>query len=88
MITTFACIAFDGSRVDFERIKTYKGKIDTRSHHGVLVSIFGKSLTSLSLREEAAAALEDGQRQLHVLQRQVVLGKLYPSARSVMENAV
>lgn len=38
--------------------------------------------------EQAAAALEDGHRQLLVLQRQVVLGKLYPSARSVMESSM
>lgn len=36
-------------------------------------------------REEAAAAIQDGERQLEVLKRQVILGKLYPSARSVME---
>eukprot|EP00429_Kryptoperidinium_foliaceum_P011293 CAMPEP_0176004908 /NCGR_PEP_ID=MMETSP0120_2-20121206/1935_1 /TAXON_ID=160619 /ORGANISM="Kryptoperidinium foliaceum, Strain CCMP 1326" /LENGTH=86 /DNA_ID=CAMNT_0017337603 /DNA_START=128 /DNA_END=388 /DNA_ORIENTATION=- len=35
--------------------------------------------------DEAKAALEEGERQLQVLQRQVILGKLYPSARSVME---
>jgi hypothetical protein len=36
-------------------------------------------------REEAAAAIIDGEEQLKVLKRQVVLGKLYPSSRSVME---
>eukprot|EP00429_Kryptoperidinium_foliaceum_P120352 CAMPEP_0176301234 /NCGR_PEP_ID=MMETSP0121_2-20121125/60749_1 /TAXON_ID=160619 /ORGANISM="Kryptoperidinium foliaceum, Strain CCMP 1326" /LENGTH=86 /DNA_ID=CAMNT_0017642681 /DNA_START=37 /DNA_END=297 /DNA_ORIENTATION=+ len=36
--------------------------------------------------EEAAAAMKEAESQLQVLQRQVVLGKLYPSARSVMES--
>jgi hypothetical protein len=36
-------------------------------------------------REEAAAALRDGEEQLKILQRQAVVSQLYPSARSVME---
>ena len=47
--------------------------------------LFGCDLLQLFFREEAAAALKEGQDQLEVLKRQVVLGKLYPSARSVME---
>mmetsp|Transcript_15566 Transcript_15566/g.25927 ORF Transcript_15566/g.25927 Transcript_15566/m.25927 type:complete len:80 (+) Transcript_15566:85-324(+) len=35
--------------------------------------------------EEAAVAMRDGEEQLQVLKRQVVLGQLYPSSRSVME---
>mmetsp|Transcript_34962 Transcript_34962/g.104293 ORF Transcript_34962/g.104293 Transcript_34962/m.104293 type:complete len:83 (-) Transcript_34962:382-630(-) len=35
--------------------------------------------------EEASAALAEGQQQLEVLRRQVILGQLYPSGRSVME---
>lgn len=35
--------------------------------------------------EEAAAALKTGEEQLAVMKRQVVIGKMYPSARSVME---
>ena len=38
-------------------------------------------------REQAAAAIRDGQEQLEVLKRQVVIGKLYPSAASVMDSA-
>eukprot|EP00569_Conticribra_weissflogii_P002762 CAMPEP_0171338284 /NCGR_PEP_ID=MMETSP0878-20121228/7240_1 /TAXON_ID=67004 /ORGANISM="Thalassiosira weissflogii, Strain CCMP1336" /LENGTH=84 /DNA_ID=CAMNT_0011840055 /DNA_START=93 /DNA_END=347 /DNA_ORIENTATION=- len=37
---------------------------------------------------EAVVALNEGQEQLAVLKRQVVLGKLYPSSRSVMEYNV
>eukprot|EP00980_Cylindrotheca_fusiformis_P015903 scaffold4658_cov118-Cylindrotheca_fusiformis.AAC.9 len=37
---------------------------------------------------EAAAAIEDGEAQLKLLTRQVVLGKLYPSAASVMDATV
>lgn len=37
-------------------------------------------------REEAVAALKDGEDQLKVLQRQAVVSQLYPSARSVMES--
>jgi Complex 1 protein (LYR family) len=37
------------------------------------------------VREEAAAALRDGEEQLKILQRQAVVSQLYPSARSVME---
>jgi hypothetical protein len=36
-------------------------------------------------REEAAAAVRDGEEQLKILQRQAVVSQLYPSARSVME---
>jgi hypothetical protein len=36
-------------------------------------------------REEAMAAIQEAQQQLEILRRQAVLGKLYPSARSVME---
>jgi len=35
--------------------------------------------------EEAVAAINDGKAQLEILKRQVVLGQMYPSARSVME---
>ena len=35
--------------------------------------------------EEAAKAIREGEEQLQVLRRQVVLGKLYPSSKSVME---
>ena len=41
---------------------------------------------NLHNREEAQAAIQEGQQQLEVLRRQAVLGKLYPSARSVMEG--
>jgi hypothetical protein len=37
-------------------------------------------------REQAVAALKEGENQLELLKRQVVLGKMYPSARSVMEE--
>ena len=40
---------------------------------------------STTHREEAAAAIRDGEEQLQILKRQVVLGQLYPSSRSVME---
>jgi len=36
-------------------------------------------------REEAVAALKDGEEQLKMLQRQATISQLYPSARSVME---
>eukprot|EP00970_Alexandrium_tamarense_P004623 scaffold771_cov177-Alexandrium_tamarense.AAC.17 len=35
---------------------------------------------------EAELALREGQEQLDILRRQVVLGQLYPSAPSVMEH--
>jgi len=38
-------------------------------------------------RNEADLALREGQENLDILRRQVVLGSLYPSARSVMENS-
>jgi hypothetical protein len=49
-----------------------------------------KKLTIVSIdlgssREEAAVALKQGEEQLSLVKRQVVLGKMYPSARSVME---
>lgn len=37
-------------------------------------------------REELVAAMNEGQTQLQVLQRQAILSNLYPSARSVMES--
>lgn len=36
---------------------------------------------------EADLAIREGQENLDILRRQVVLGSLYPSARSVMENS-
>eukprot|EP00339_Tiarina_fusa_P007136 CAMPEP_0117078166 /NCGR_PEP_ID=MMETSP0472-20121206/55119_1 /TAXON_ID=693140 ORGANISM="Tiarina fusus, Strain LIS" /NCGR_SAMPLE_ID=MMETSP0472 /ASSEMBLY_ACC=CAM_ASM_000603 /LENGTH=83 /DNA_ID=CAMNT_0004804809 /DNA_START=95 /DNA_END=346 /DNA_ORIENTATION=+ len=36
--------------------------------------------------DEASVALQQAQQQLELLRRQAVLGKLYPSARSVMES--
>lgn len=36
-------------------------------------------------REEAAAALQEGQVQLEMLTRQAALGRMFPSAKSVME---
>ena len=39
-----------------------------------------------SHRDEAAAALKEGQAQLKVLKRQAIVGQLYPSASSVMES--
>ena len=38
-------------------------------------------------RHEAELALREGQENLDILRRQVVLGSLYPSVRSVMENS-
>jgi hypothetical protein len=37
-------------------------------------------------RTEAEVAFQEGKENLEILKRQVVLGSLYPSARSVMEN--
>jgi hypothetical protein len=39
----------------------------------------------LFYREEAIAAFKKGETQLAGLKRQVVLGQMYPSSRSVME---
>ena len=39
-------------------------------------------------REQAAAAIKEGEEQLLVLRRQVVIGNLYPSDTSVMESTV
>ena len=36
-------------------------------------------------REEAVAAIRDGEVHLKMLQRQATISQLYPSARSVME---
>ena len=73
---------------------------ETQFRIGVLYFICSPSLTLLFLhlilltscsclhpprREEAAAAIRDGEEQLQILKRQVVLGQLYPSSRSVME---
>ena len=44
-----------------------------------------KLLDEILCREEAVAAIKDGETQLATLRRQVVLGKMYPSAKSVME---
>ena len=38
-------------------------------------------------RNEADLAFREGQENLDILRRQVVLGSLYPSAKSVMENS-
>ncbi len=38
-------------------------------------------------RGEAEDAIVEGKEQLEILKRQVVLGHLYPTARSVMETA-
>jgi hypothetical protein len=37
-------------------------------------------------RQETTAAIQGGQEQLELLKRQVVLGKVYPSAGSVMDT--
>lgn len=37
-------------------------------------------------REQATAAIQDGIEQLAVLRRQAIIGNLYPSTTSVMEN--
>jgi hypothetical protein len=37
-------------------------------------------------RQESTAAIQGGIEQLQVLKRQVVLGKVYPSAGSVMDS--
>ena len=37
-------------------------------------------------RTEAEVAFQEGKENLEILKRQVLLGSLYPSARSVMEN--
>ena len=39
-----------------------------------------------TIRNEAELAFQEGKENLEILKRQVVLGSLYPSARSVMEN--
>ena len=41
---------------------------------------------TLLSREEATAAFQDGQEQLAMLRRQVALGQMYPSGKSVMES--
>ena len=41
---------------------------------------------TLLCREEATAAFQDGQEQLAMLRRQVALGQMYPSGKSVMES--
>lgn len=40
-----------------------------------------------SYREDATQALRYGEEQLAVMQRQATLSHLYPSAKSVMEQA-
>jgi hypothetical protein len=42
-------------------------------------------IPGLFYREEAVAAFKKGETQLAGLKRQVVLGQMYPSSRSVME---
>jgi hypothetical protein len=37
-------------------------------------------------REEMLAAIQEGEQQLNVLKRQVIIGNLYPSGASVMES--
>ena len=37
-------------------------------------------------RNEAELAFQEGKENLEILKRQVILGSLYPSAQSVMEN--
>ena len=46
----------------------------------LLVSLFQ------NYREEAATAMSYGREQLEVLKRQAILGRLYPSGKSVMEQ--
>ena len=36
-------------------------------------------------RDEAIAAIKEGESQLELMKRQVVIGNLYPSVHSVME---
>jgi hypothetical protein len=38
-------------------------------------------------REEAALAIQEGGDQLKMLQRQAIVGNLYPSSLSVMESS-
>lgn len=37
-------------------------------------------------RGEMEAAIREGQQQLNILKRQVIIGNLYPSGGSVMES--
>ena len=46
----------------------------------LLLLLFG------NFREEATEALRYGEEQLQILKRQAILGHLYPSGRSVMEQ--
>lgn len=85
MITTFANIAFEGSRLDFARIKIFRGKKRLISFHSTHSDTHTLRYHRTTCSDEAKAALEEARNQFSVLERQVVLGKLYPSARSVME---
>ena len=50
------------------------------------ISAFFLSLLIFCDRQEAAAAIQEGQQQFQVLKRQATIGKLYPSAASVMDS--
>jgi hypothetical protein len=47
---------------------------------------FFRYYRSRKSREKATAAIKEGQEQLEILKRQVILGRLYPSGKSVMEQ--
>lgn len=52
----------------------------TNAHHAYIQTIYNTK------RNEAELAFQEGKENLEILKRQVILGSLYPSAQSVMEN--
>ena len=54
------------------------------SHHFCTIVPF---ISNISSSEEATLAIQEGKEQLKMLQRQAIIGNLYPSSSSVMESS-
>lgn len=64
----------------FQRINSTIHQLPKPSKYVFIILLY------TTIRNEAALAFQEGKENLEILKRQVVLGSLYPSARSVMEN--
>ena len=58
----------------------------TNETNNIQTNIYILNVNFNKKRTEAEVAFQEGKENLEILKRQVVLGSLYPSARSVMEN--
>ena len=71
----------DGQTYPIHDIKQIHETNNKKIDNNIYMNIHSKKK-----RTEAEVAFQEGKENLEILKRQVVLGSLYPSARSVMEN--